>query len=206
MRTIWTSSTTMTRSVFFVFALTILLRPDIAAAEIIDSQVTWDERTAIHTLPDGGVDVTGTGHLIANARVDIDSPGSIVVRSGGLVQFNDTFKFPDNDEGAPGPSIMIETGGRMEVGDTESIFDRIYDGGIFLAPDAIYQTGGLDQGDRRDPRSAEWKIEPWVEMGATDIEITVDGNVATVRGIPEPTSICLLGLGSMMIFRLRARK
>ena len=91
----------------------------------------------------------------------------------------------------------------MTVGDTESILARIYDGGIFLAPDAVYETGMISLGDRRDPRSAEWKIEPWVEMGATGIDITVDGEIATVRGIPEPGSICLLGLGSLMLLRLR---
>ena len=63
----------------------------------------------------------------------------------------------------------------------------------------------ISLGDRWDPRSAEWKIEPWVEMGATGIDITVDGEIATVRGIPEPSSICLLGLGSLMLLRLRRR-
>ena len=189
--------------VFVVVALSFVLYPAVAAAEVIDSEVTWETRTAIHERPDGGVEVTGTGKLIANARVDINSPGFLTIRSGGVVEFNDTFKFPDNDEGAPGPTIHIESGGMMTVGDTESIFDRIYDGGIFLAPDAIYQTGMISLGDRRDPRSAEWKIEPWVEMGATGIDISVDGEIATVRGVPEPSSICLLGLGSLMLLRLR---
>ena len=150
--------------------------------------------------------MTGTGKLIANARVDINSPGFLTIRSGGVVEFNDTFKFPDNDEGAPGPTIHIESGGMMTVGDTESIFARLYDGGIFLAPDAIYETGMISLGERRDPRSAEWKIEPWVEMGATGIDITVDGEIATVRGVPEPSSICLLGLGSLILLRLRRRR
>ena len=189
--------------VLIVVALSFVLYPALASAEVIDSEVTWEDRTAIHERPDGGVEVTGTGKLIGNARVDIDSPGFLTIRSGGVVEFNDTFKFPDNDEGAPGPTIHIESGGMMTDGDTESILDRIYDGGIFLAPDAIYQTGMISLGDRRDPRSAEWKIEPWVEMGATGIDITVDGEIATVRGVPEPSSICLLGLGSLMLLRLR---
>ena len=192
--------------VFIVVALSFVLYPALAAAEVIDSEVTWEERTAIHTQPDGGVEVTGTGRLIANARVDIDSPGFLTIRSGGVVEFNDTFKFPDNNEGPPGPTIHIESGGMMTVGDTESILARIYDGGIFLAPDAIYETGMISLGDRRDPRSDEWKIEPWVEMGATGIDITVDGEIATVRGIPEPSSVCLLGLGSLMLLRLRRRR
>ena len=191
---------------FIVVTLSFVLYPALVSAEVIDSEVTWEDRTAIHERPDGGVEVTGTGKLVANARVDINSPGFLTIRSGGVVEFNDTFKFPDNDEGAPGPTIHIESGGMMTVGDTESIFARLYDGGIFLAPDAIYETGMISLGDRRDPRSAEWKIEPWVEMGATGIDITVDGEIATVRGVPEPSSICLLGLGSLMLLRLRRRR
>ena len=200
----WTNSmTAKTRVLLGAAALACFLCPGFATADLIDSEVTWENRTAIHTQPGGGVEVTGTGHLIANARVDIDSPGFLTIRSGGVVEFNDTFKFPDNNEGPPGPTIHIESGGMMTVGDTESILARIYDGGIFLAPDAVYETGMISLGDRRDPRSAEWKIEPWVEMGATGIDITVDGEIATVRGIPEPSSICLLGLGSLMLLRLR---
>ena len=200
----WTNSMTAKGRVLLgAAALACFLYPGFAAAEVIDGEVTWEDRTAIHERPDGGVEVTGTGKLIANARVDINSPGFLTIRSGGVVEFNDTFKFPDNDEGAPGPTIHIESGGMMTVGDTESILARIYDGGIFLAPDAVYETGMISLGDRRDPRSAEWKIEPWVEMGATGIDITVDGEIATVRGIPEPSSICLLGLGSLMLLRLR---
>ena len=200
----WTNFMTAKRRVLLgAAALACFLYPGFAAAEVIDGEVTWEDRTAIHERPDGGVEVTGTGKLIANARVDINSPGFLTIRSGGVVEFNDTFKFPDNDEGAPGPTIHIESGGMMTVGDTESILARIYDGGIFLAPDAVYETGMISLGDRRDPRSAEWKIEPWVEMGATGIDITVDGEIATVRGIPEPSSICLLGLGSLMLLRLR---
>ena len=69
----WTNFMTAKRRVLLgAAALACSLCPGFATAEVIDSEVTWEERTAIHTQrPDGGVEVTGTGRLIANARVDI---------------------------------------------------------------------------------------------------------------------------------------
>lgn len=169
--------------------------PASAFGTLIDTEIVWNDRTKVHDQEGGGVEITGTGTLIANARVDLNSPGFIIVRSGGVVQFNDQFKLPDDNEGPPGPTIQIEAGGLMEVADTESISDRLFEGGIFLAPDGIYKTGNISAGDRRDPRSGEWQIEPWAEMGATGIEISIDGDVATVRGIPEPATLPMICLG-----------
>ena len=176
-----------------------LFLPITADGATIDGEVVWNDRTAIHTQDGGGIEITGTGTLIANARVDIDSPGFLLIRSGGVVQFNDQFKFPDNNEGPPGPTIQIETGGLMEVADTEAIGERLFDGGLFLAPGATFKTGNISAGDRRDPRSAEWRIEPWVDMGATGIDISIDGDVATVLGVPEPQSLVLLCLAVLTL-------
>jgi hypothetical protein len=180
------------------FACCIAL-PIAATGATIDSEVVWNDRTAIHTQDGGGIEVTGTGTLIANARVDIDSPGFLLIRSGGVVQFNDQFKFPDNNEGPPGPTIQIESGGLMEVADTEAIGERLFDGGLFLAPGATFKTGNISTGERRDPRTAEWRIEPWTDMGATGIDISIDGDVATILGVPEPQSLLLLCLGLMTL-------
>jgi hypothetical protein len=172
-----------------------------ASALVIDSEVTWSERTAIHAQEGGGIEVTGTGKLTINGRVDIDSPGWLLIRSGGVfiqAENSDGFKLPDNDEGAPGPSVTIEGGGYMECLNTESIGERLYDGGVFIGLSGRYVTG-LDGSDRRDPRTAEWKITP---IGlATGYEITVEGDVATIHGTPEPATIALLGVGALALIR-----
>jgi hypothetical protein len=174
-----------------------------ASALVISDTQVWGDRTAIHEQPDGGIEITGTGSLTINNRVDIDSPGWLLIRSGGVfiqAENGDGFKLPDNDEGPPGPSVTIEGGGYMQCLNTESIGDRLYEGGVFIGVSGRYVTG-LDGSDRRDPRSGEWRITP---IGAaTGYEITVEGDVATIHGTPEPATIMLLGLGGLALIRRR---
>jgi hypothetical protein len=167
---------------------------------VIDAEVTWDSDVKIHEQDGGGIEVKGTGKLTVNARVDIDSPGWLLIRGGGEAYFNDTFKLPDNDEGAPGPSVTIEGGGYLESADTESIGERLYDGGVFVDVCGTFKTH-LDGSDRRDPRSSEWKIYPIGD--AYGYDITVEGDWATIHGTPEPATIALLGLGCLALIRKR---
>jgi hypothetical protein len=174
-----------------------------ASALVIDTEVVWDGRTAIQSQDGGGIEITGTGKLTINGRVDLDSPGWLLIRSGGMfIQQNssDGLKLPDNDEGPPGPTITIESGGTLIAQNTESIAERLYDGGVFLDVCGTYVTG-LDGSDRRDPRSSEWKIYP---IGDADgYEITVEGDVATIHGTPEPATVALLGIGALALIRKR---
>jgi hypothetical protein len=174
-----------------------------ASALVISDTVTWGERTKIQDQSDGGVEVTGTGKLIANARVDHDGPAWLIIRTGGVVEFNDQYKLPDDDQGAENtPKIYIESGGLMTVADTESIGERLYaDGGLYVDACGTFVTGNIGDGDRRDPRSGEWQIFPWGDADGYDI--TVEGNVATVHGTPEPATIMLLGLGGLALIRRR---
>jgi hypothetical protein len=119
------------------------------------------------------------------------------------LEFNDQYKLPDDDQGAENtPKIYIESGGLMTVADTESIGERLYaDGGLYVDACGTFVTGNIGDGDRRDPRSGEWQIFPWGDADGYDI--TVEGNVATVHGTPEPATIMLLGLGGLALIRRR---
>jgi len=174
-----------------------------ASALVISGTVTWDERTSIQGQEGGGVEVTSTGQLTATARVDHDGPGWLIIRDGGKVYFQDQYKLPDDDQGENNtPKVYIESGGYMEVADTESIGERLYDdGGLYLEACGTFVTGNIGDGPRRDPRSDEWNIFPWGD--ATGYEITVEGDVATVHGVPEPATIMLLGLGCLGLLRRR---
>lgn len=174
-----------------------------ASALVITDTVTWGDRTSIPGQSDGGVEVMDGGKLIATARVDHDGPGWLIIRSGGVVEFNDQYKLPDDDQGSGNtPKIYIEGGGLMTVADTESIGERLYaDGGLYVGVCGTFVTGNIDDGDRRDPRSGEWNIFAWGDADGYDI--TVEGNVATVHGTPEPATIMLLGLGGLALIRRR---
>ncbi len=76
-----------------------------ASALVIDGPVTWTDRTEINGLEGGFLEIVEGGHLIANARVDLngsDVPGEgKVILNGGLFESTVDFKHPDNNTGLP---------------------------------------------------------------------------------------------------------
>ena len=76
-----------------------------ASAMVINSQVIWNDRTEINAQEGGFVEIVEGGHLIANARVDLngsDVPGEgRVILNGGLFESTVDFKHPDNNTGLP---------------------------------------------------------------------------------------------------------
>jgi hypothetical protein len=86
--------------------LAVLVLPcSAASALVIDSPVTWTERTAINGLAGGFVEIVEGGHLIANARVDLNGSGvpgaGRVILNGGLFESTVDFKHPDDNTGLP---------------------------------------------------------------------------------------------------------
>jgi hypothetical protein len=136
---------------------------------VISGNVTWGATSLnddVQVLSGGRLTVTGLfgivnghtltveegGEVTVNARADFDSGGTLVM-NGGTASFNDTVKFPDNNNGAV---YIYLHGGLLTCSDTESYADRrseLHVGG------GIMRTGHISMA-RRDPDSADWNIQP----------------------------------------------
>jgi len=92
------------------------------------------------------------GEVTVNARVDFDTGGTLVM-NGGTASFNDTVKFPDNDDGAV---YIYLHGGLLTCGDTESYASR---GSELHVGGGIMRTGRVTE-PRRDPEGVNWNIQP----------------------------------------------
>jgi hypothetical protein len=89
--------------------------------------------------------------------VDFDTGGTLVM-NGGTASFNDTVKFPDNDDGAV---YIYLYGGLLTCGDTESYANR---GSELHVGEGIMRTGLVTE-PRRDPDSTDWNIQPLPPYG-----------------------------------------
>ncbi|MHC4644736.1 MAG: LamG domain-containing protein [Planctomycetota bacterium] len=141
-----------------------------ASAVIVVSGVeTWGSTIMnqdVHVVAGGRLTITGlfrivnsytltveeAGQVIVNARVDFDTGGTLVM-NGGTAAFNDTVKFPDNDDGAV---YIYLYGGHLTCGDTESYASR---GSELHVGGGVMRTGQTDQ-PGRDPESGAWNIQP----------------------------------------------
>jgi hypothetical protein len=119
-----------------------------------------------HTLT-----VEDGGQVVVNARVDFDSGGTLIM-NGGTASFNDTVKFPDNDNGAV---YIYLYGGLLTCHDTESYASR---GSELHVGGGVMRTGQTSD-SRRDPESSDWNIQPiapYEEIVITDL----GGNVKEI--------------------------
>jgi hypothetical protein len=178
-----------------------------ASALTISTTVSWSGEHSIHEKEGGGVEITASGDLTVDGRVNLDGPGWIIIRGGGVmrqINNNDGLKLPDDDQGSGNtPKIYIEGGGLLETVRTESIRDRLYaDGGVYMGASASYRTGLVNENTRNDPQSNEWQFFNY--DSGTGVEFTDEGgNVTLVHGTPEPATIALLGMGSLVLLRRR---
>jgi len=158
------------------------------AVIVVSGLETWGVTTMnedVHVVAGGRLFVTClfrivNGHtltveegaqVIVNARVDFDTGGTLVM-NGGTASFNDTVKFPDNDNGAV---YMYLHGGYLTCGDTESYASR---GSELHVGAGVMRTGQTDQ-SRRDPEGGEWNIQaiaPYEQIIITNL----GGNVKEI--------------------------
>jgi hypothetical protein len=133
-----------------------------ASALVIDSEVTWTARTEINGLEGGFLEIVEGGHLIANARVDlngsdVEGEGRLII-NGGIFESNVDFKHPDNDTGMP-CSIEINAGTFIANQIQSFGFQRqatIEIGGGTLIVQSHYNPDGGDW---------EWNPAEWILQG-----------------------------------------
>jgi hypothetical protein len=168
-----------------VFSATVVLLLGLAskasAVIVVSGVETWGATSMdqdIQVVDGGTLTVTGLfrivnghtltveegGQVVVNARVDFDTGGTLVM-NGGTAGFNDTVKFPDNDDG----SVYIYLhGGLLTCGDTESYAIR---GSELHVGGGVMRTGYVSV-PRRDPESDDWNIQPippYEEIIITDL-------------------------------------
>ena len=134
-----------------------------ASALVIDNQVTWTARTEINSLEGGFLEIVDGGHLIANARVDLngsDVPGEgKVIMNGGLFESTVDFKHPDNNTGLP---CVIEINAGTFIANQIESFG--------LERQATIEIGGgtLIVQSNYDPAggNARWNPHEWIASGS----------------------------------------
>ena len=174
-----------------------------ASALVVNDTQTWGDRTAIHELSDATLEIGPLGNLTINNRVDCDGPGQVIM-NGGTLTINDTFKMPD-DNATFGPTIILNSG-LLTAGDCEWYNDR---GAVLNVGDGVMITGDTGSSNRNpgdagiyalggdDPIWNMTLIAPMTEVVIEDL----GGNVKKIYATPEPATIGLLGLGSLILFR-----
>jgi len=177
----------MCRGAFFftVFMLISILGASAPALVITDTQV-WDSRTGIQNLEGGFLEVTSTGHLTINNRVDLDA-GAYIRMSGGTFIINGTCKFPDSS-GTQNAKMFIDSG-FMQSADIEN---RAYDRGqaIYVGGGTLRVMSGYGSGSREyDP--ARWPADntllPDTSLGCTAIIFTdLGGGAVDITADCEP--------------------
>ena len=149
----------LTCLVFFVAALGLARS---ASALVIDSTVTWTQRTEINDLEGGFLEIVEGGHLIADARVDLngsDVPGEgRVILNGGIFESKVDFKHPDNNTGMP--CVVEINAGTFTANQIQSFgFERL----------ATFEIGGgtLIVQSNYDPAGGNWQWNPaeWISQG-----------------------------------------
>ena len=176
-----------------------------ASALIISEEVTWTERTEINSLEGGFLEIVEGGHLIAQARVDLngsDVPGEgKVILNGGIFESLVDFKHPDNNTGMP-CSVEINAGtfiaNRIQsFGLTRQATFEI--GGGTMIVESHYNPAGGDA----ENNPAEW-IASGAMFAADEYELVVNdlgGGAVEISAVPEPATLSLLGLGGLMLLR-----
>ena len=185
-----------------------------ASALIISEEVTWTERTAILDVEGGFVEIVAGGHLIANARVDhdggVDPAGRVILNGGDLTSTVD-YKFPDNITG--NPAFIGIYDGAFTANMFESFgLDRDATIEIGLDGTMIVQSGYL--ADYSGQTAAERRYNPavladtgalYASAGLDLVTIDLGGGGVQFNAIPEPATLSLLGLGSLLLLLLRKR-
>ncbi|MHC4328253.1 MAG: discoidin domain-containing protein [Planctomycetota bacterium] len=148
----------LTCLVFFVAAIGLARS---ASALVIDSKVVWNTRTEINDLEGGFLEIVEGGHLIANARVDlnggVDGAGRVIM-NGGIFESKIDFKHPDNNTGMP--CVVEINAGTFTANQIQSFgFDRL----------ATFEIGGgtLIIESNYDPAGGNWQWNPaeWISQG-----------------------------------------
>ena len=148
----------LTCLMFFIAALGLTRS---ASALVIDSMVTWNQRTEINDLEGGFLEIVEGGHLIANARVDlnggVDGAGRVIM-NGGIFESKVDFKHPDNNTGMP--CVVIMNAGTFIANQIQSFgFDRL----------ATFEIGSgtLIVQSNYDPAGGNWQWNPaeWISQG-----------------------------------------
>jgi hypothetical protein len=166
-------------------ALILVVLYSSASALVIDTAVTWTSRTEINDQEGGFVEIVEGGHLIANARVDLngsDVPGEgRLIMNGGIFESNVDFKHPDNDTGMP--CVVEINAGTFIANQIESFgLDRL----------ATIEIGGgtLIVQTNYDPAGGTPRLNPaeWIAQGSL---FAKDGYELVVED---------LGLGAVKIY------
>jgi len=145
--------------------------------------------------------VYGTANF--NARVDFDEGDTLEVEDGGVVNFNVDCKFPDSS-GNQNVVMIIHEGGLVTAQQIES---RAYERGeaMYLDPSATIRVNS-----RYGSGNREYDPLKWIEDGTlintagAGWDLTdLGGGAGEVHAAPEPATIALLGLGSLVLIRRR---
>ena len=166
-----------------------------ASALVVNDTQTWGDRTAIHELSDATLEIGPLGNLTITNRVDLDGPGEIII-NGGTLTITGDLKVPDNAD-TFGPVVTVNSGLLDVIAGTEAIGDR---NPTLNVGAGTFRTGGTNRGERYLPTTAQWNNVPIPPMD-TIVYTDLGGNVMEVTATPEPATMALLGLGSLILFR-----
>ena len=128
------------------------LAASVWAVEVNDTQ-TWDTETSIQDLEGSMLEITATGNLTINARVNMDN--CTVILNGGRLTINGEFHFADHSDD-DNPEYIYLYGGTMTVTCTSCYRDR---GATVFVGGGEMITGEVSDSENKDPSNTEyWDI------------------------------------------------